>query len=180
MEMLRRRRASVAEASKRVTHELATVRRNSVQSSPLTRRAAHVIWILFSLLADPSAAILVFLNSTHDRHVLEEAEQSFVSSDMADILAVCDVSNPSDVAAMGIARRLYAEHQLFLWCKTLNLQGITPSTLALLREATKYADVLPARTRVWAQRWRKRWGARLGKFGAVECSSEDLRSKACN
>ena len=179
MEELRRRRASAADASKRVTRELATVRRNSERRSPLTRRAAHVIWILFSLLADPSAAILVFLNSANDRNVLEEAERSFMSSDMADILAVCDVSNPSDVAATRIARRLHAEHQLFLWCRALNFQGITPSTRALLREAMKYADVLPARTRVWAQRWRARWGARLGKFGVAECSSEDLRGKVC-
>ena len=190
MEALREQRASLRDESKRITEKIAGARRQSAFQASLPRRAAHVIWILFSLLSDPSAAILVFMGSAADDSILEVAENSFINADISDILAVCDVSNPRDVGAMRIAKRVYAEHELFMWCRALNLRGVTPTTRALLREAKKYVQALPAsvqnaivdgqldsNARVWSQRWRARWGARLGKFASAECSTDELRSK---
>ena len=167
MEALREQRASLRDDSKRITEEIAGARRQSASRSSLPRRATHVIWILFSLLSDPTAAMLVFMRSACDDSILKVAEGSFINADMSDILDVCDASHPRDVGAMFIAKRLYAEHELFVWCRALNLRGVTPSTRALLREAKKYVQALPAsvqnaivdgqidsNARVWSQRWR--------------------------
>ena len=69
---------------------------------------------------------------------------------------------------------------------------MTPSTAALLCRARDFTEALPAAARcvneqgrpsnvakLWALRWRRRWGGRVGKLRAGDVTtSEDSRQKA--
>ena len=93
--------------------------------------------------------------------------------------------------ALKCGKRWIAEYELFAWCEARNVNGMTPSTAALLCRAREFNDALPAAVRgvdergrpsnaakLWAFRWRKRWGARIGKLRVGDASTpEDSRQK---
>lgn len=208
MNVLRDRQFVLGETLKLATHELACRRNERSRKRlslgrawQLTARLAHVIWIMYSLAADPSAAVLNFLRraggkrrwpNVSDESLLEIAERSFLDADQSHVLALSNVERPADAQALRAAKRLLAEMRIFQWCEALNLQkGAAPSTVSLLHRAQQDYDALPAAifaltstgrpavtARVWAQRWRTRWGARVGTLRVSETLSiDEMRHK---
>ena len=69
--------------------------RSDVSSHTLTVRAARIVWIMFSLVADPRGAVLHFLRSSEtgrrfagvsDDSLLEMAERSFLDADLEKVV----------------------------------------------------------------------------------------------
>lgn len=205
---LRERQRILGEAIKHATRELASRNSHGLRTRcsdervrHLTARSARVVWIMYSLDSDPSGAVLHFLRGSGgkfrvcdiaDKPLLEIAERSFLDADLEYVTALADVAHPADAKAMRVARRQLAEWKLFEWCESLNVnKGATPSTGALLRRAQQCGDALPDAifalspsgsialvARAWAQKWRRRWGARLGTLRVRETLSVDeMRSK---
>ena len=167
----------------------------------LTSRLAHVVWIMYSLTADPSLAVLNVLrgagrtqrwSDVNDEELLNIAENSFSDADLSYVSACADTDNPQDPEAMCIAQRRLAELRLFQWVRNLNVKGGTaPSTVALLRRAKQDVNMLPdaifdahstgrpgLKARNWVQKWRARWHARLGNLrGCEKMHVDDMRKK---
>ena len=191
--------ASVKAVSRKIaSHQRkhARVRQANARAQMLCVRAAHVVWIMFSLSADPRGAVLHFLRGgdlkrryarATDESLLELAERSFLEADLGEIASYANERAPASALAMRLAKRLLAEWDLFKWCSSLNERvGAAPSTVAFLRRAGKHLEVLPTaafeitrsgrpalKARKWAARWRKRWGARMGTSRAREHYSVD-------
>ena len=164
-------------------------------------RVARVVWILYSLIADPSAVLLHYLRGVRgyddvrewgDEALLELSDRSFLEAEFHDLVAVVDEENPSDERAMRVAKRLLAEWRMFRWCEEQNVTNrIAPSTAALLSRARIDGTVFPVSAfglnssgrpapaaREWARRWRERWGARIGVVQACEqLSVDEMRLK---
>ena len=194
---LNAQRAALNGAIKTTRKDLAKVAKRKPEDGHVGRvvslsiRLAHVIWIMYSLSADPSLAVLNVLrgagrrrrwSDSTDAELLAMAETSFLDADVAQVSALIDEENPADPRAMLIARRRLAEEKCYLWARSLNLEkGAAPSTVALLRRAKQEQDMLPAaifavtskgrpslKARRWAQKWRARWHARLGTLRVRE------------
>ena len=164
-------------------------------------RAARVVWIVYSLVADASGVLLHYMRGVRgcgdsrglsDDSLLELAERSFLDVDFNELVGVVDEERPTDARAMRVAKRLLAEWRLFRWCESQNVtRRIAPSTEALLNQArddnASFPDSVFGLTgsgrpapcaREWARRWRKRWGARIGAVQACEhMSVEEMRRK---
>ena len=164
-------------------------------------RIARVVWILYSLIADPSPVLLHYLRGVRaysdarewdDGALLELSDRSFLGADFAELVAIVDEENSSDARAMRTAKRLLAEWRLFRWCEAQNVTNRTaPSTAALLGQARVDSTAFPASVfklntsgnpassaREWARRWRERWGARMGSVRAYEqMSIDEMRLK---
>jgi len=195
---LRQQRATLRENSSSLSRTICQTARG-LQHQYLSRNVAIVIWIMFSLVANPLPAILVFLKHSrgrklaqlNDGRLTDLAEKSFLSARIDDLHDVC-CNNPSHYARQWkYARRYISEQELFEWCQDVNMsKGIAPSTFALIEQAKLKAGmprcvrmglvsgaVSPA-ARVWALSWRKRWRARLGVLRQGEqVSSEHARQK---
>ena len=197
---LQRRRASVTAELRGIARQLKQARGDS-RMWRLGARAARVVWIFYSLVADPSGVILHYLRGVRgygdvsewsDEALLELADCSFLEANFDDLVAVVDEEHPSDARAMRVAKRLLAEWRLFKWCESQNVTSrVAPSTAALLSNARADSAAFPASAfnlnrsgrpsasaREWARRWRKRWGARIGVVQALEhMSVEEMRGK---
>ena len=181
----------------------ARARRTRERAQTLGIRSAQVIWIMFSLAADPSGAVLQFLRGSNlkrryvgatDSSLLELAERSFLEADLEEVASLATGNCPVSAHALSLARRYLAEWELFQWCARLNESvGAAPSTVALLRRARRHPDVFPAAAfqltrsgrpalaaRKWVERWRKRWGARMGTLRLREkYSMQEMKTKVC-
>ena len=155
------RRAGVTAELKGLASELRQAR--SVAPTPcngpqrrwrMNVRVARVVWILYSLVADPSAVLLHYLRGVRgyddvcewdDESLLELSDRSFLGVEFNDLIAVVDEENPVDERAMRVAKRLLAEWRLFRWCESQNVtHRIAPSTAALLSRARIDGTVFPA------------------------------------
>ena len=205
---LQMRRGGVTAELRGIATELRQARRatstpcsGSSRRWRLSARAARVVWVFYSLVADPSGVLLHYLRGVRgfgdtsewsDASLLELADRSFLEADFHEVVAVVDEDCPSDAKAMRVAKRLLAEWRLFTWCETQNVTSrIAPSTAALLSRAHIDCAAFPAAAlglnssgrpakaaREWARRWRKRWGARIGSVQACEhMSVEEMRRK---
>ena len=107
--------------------------------------------------------------------------------------ALLDTSSPSDPRAMQVALRVVQEWRLVAWTRSLNYdKGVSLSTEAVLQRLEQARLSLPeaarpaprgtvdqGAARIWAARWRRRWGGRHGQIRAREAISlDDMRSKA--
>ena len=97
----------------------------------------------------------------------------FLAHDPAEIAAWADVASPSDgnAAHLKVALKYVEECRLVGWTRGHNFdRGVAPSTGAVLRQLEATRAALPgerrlhqgtgseAKTRMWAYRWRRRWG----------------------
>ena len=103
-------------------------------------------------------------------------ESWFVRADVSRLAGLCDIAGPSDPSAMHVALSWVEQWRLATWARDLNsVKGVAPSTDAVLRQLETRRMALPAavmppprgtsavpRARMWALRWRRRWGGRHG------------------
>ena len=119
-------------------------------------------------------------------------EDMFLAADPATVVSLCDRWQPLKPESMQVARRYVEEFGVVEWVGNANRQlGAAPSADALLQEMERRRVMFPAaarfpplgnakeiKGRVWAFRWRKRYGARIGRLRFREdISVEELRQK---
>jgi len=128
-----------------------------------------------------------------EEEVVAVVEDLMIGAGQSELTALCDEEHPSDIAAFKIAASWSLEWDLFQWVDKLNTdKGLAPSTEQVLQKAEQLRRELPewlrpaakgiaaeARARVWAFRWRRRWGGRHAK---IRCRDdiplEEMRAKA--
>ena len=106
------------------------------------------------------------------------AEDVFPSASLEDIGDLAVLGNKPRSAAS----QMVEEWSLFTWCRRQRETcGATPSTDALLVELERHGamaghpdpsgrgSVAEGRTRMWATRWRRRWGGRYGSLRDTDC-----------
>ena len=201
LEQLRLQCGSLRANCARLTRSIGHSKR-TMWEQPLSRYMSIVIWIMFSLAANPLPAVLVFLRNCRGRklaHYSDErltriAENSFLSARLEDLGVICCVGQSHYAKEWKCAKRYLSEQELFEWCERVNTtRGIAPSTFALIQHARLKSGMprsvsegivdgnVRAAARVWALTWRTRWGARLGVLRqSEELSEENARGKVSN
>ena len=207
-ELLQRKRKLAAESAQ-VKRELREVKRRqkeiaAVQAKtwvlPLAlQRVVLIIYALAAYEAEPAVKYLATRGRVH--HWPEKAEEEleamvgdlFLAVDERELAALTNPENPLDKDAFRSALGFVEQWRLVVWSKTLNRnQGVAPSCGSVLerydgRLSLVPADVRPAllgaafacKARMWALRWRRRWGGRHSKIRVRnDVSVEELRGKA--
>ena len=163
----------------------------------------HAVLIIYGLAEYNAAPAVKFLASSgRKRHWPAKSEEElaalvedlFLQTDPDDFAALVDSGAPSDPGAMQVAVGVVQEWRLAAWTQCLNYtKGVAPRTEALLRQFEKSRLGLPEAVRpayrgavehpparVWAARWRRRWGGFYGQLRVREAISvEEMRNKVC-
>ena len=119
-----------------------------------------------------------------DMHVLIETE--FLQCDLDAQLEYKPILTSGDRWAR-LAVRLVQEYKIIAWGRDLNTRGVAPSTAWVVEKMRCYGDAAPKavlkRTRfgrpnnmarMWASRFRKRWGAKIGRAKVVDDVAIDV------
>ena len=158
------------------------------------RRTALAIYTLSSFDADAAAEYLDRRGVRHSwpqrtkTELREVVETIFLDATMDEILEVVD----KDTVSGRAAEQFVEERRLYMWCKERNeVCGAAPSTDDVLVErerlraagtnvgAVGLGSVADARARMWATRWRRRWGGRFSQIREADCvSAEEIHRKA--
>ena len=129
-----------------------------------------------------------------EEEVARMVEEYFLAAQPEQLAALLDPDTTSDKNALKEAVGFVEQWRLQVEVSGLNYkQGVAPSTDAVLKRYEKNVaelspDVRPplrgtsddAAARMWARRWRIRWGGKLGKIKVAEDapSVETMKSKA--
>ena len=189
-----RANAALLEARRRLQneqHRVAAAERKRKQQWRFSAELQRVALILYDKgHPDASAATAFLMRAAAKRKwqerpeadVRELVETMYLEVDLHDSVALCDITNPSDQRAMQSALRFWEEWCLAQWVEETNAQkGVAPPTAALLgrwetRRRNYPEGVRPsarglpveAWNRMWAMRFRKRWGIRHGAIRGRE------------
>ena len=207
-ELLQRKRKLAAESAQ-VKRELREVKRRqkeiaAVQAKtwvlPLAlQRVVLIIYALAAYEAEPAVKYLATRGRVH--HWPEKTEEDleamvgdlFLAVDEHELAALADPESPLDKDAFRAALGFVEQWRLFAWSRALNHnQGVAPSCGSVLerydgRLGLVPAEVRPAllgvarecKARMWALRWRRRWGGRHSKIRVRnDVPLEELRAKA--
>ena len=119
-------------------------------------------------------------------------EDAYLAMDVDRLAGLVDLEGPTSPSVLKTCVRFYEEWRLAAWVRQLNqVQGVAPSTGLVLQryegtragwpEAVRPGSVGQASSvnaRVWALRWRRRFGARHGRVRAREhVPVEEMRAK---
>ena len=128
-----------------------------------------------------------------DEEMKTMVEDFYLAVDAERLAGLVDFDNPTNVQALKAAARFYEEWRLAVWARQLNdVQGVAPSTGWVLERYEESRGRLPeavrparvglaasVKARVWALRWRRRWGARHAAVRVREdIPVDEMRSKA--
>jgi len=164
----------------------------------------HVVIILVvraNGITDPAVKLLCVAARKRRWPAKPEEEIAILVEDLClfggvgfdEMCALCLDDRPSDPSAFKAAVRWSLEWELFLWADKLNAEkGLAPSTGQVLLRAELLRRQLPewhrpaaigvaaqSSARMWAFRWRKRWGGRHGKIRVRDdIPVEEMRAKA--
>ena len=167
-----------------------------VLAAPL-RREVLIVYVLAGYDTEPAAHYLRKVAARRkwppmDTDVLKLVEDAFMSADPDEIAALTDAVAPSDPAAMQSASKCVEEWRLVRWARDQNTgRGVAPTTDALLQrlasdrlacghdEPHGRGTAIDASARMWATRFRRRWGGRVGSIGtSPTLTASDMRAKA--
>ena len=208
MEELQRRRQRVGAELAEVGRSMKRARRRAASSGAAASRAwelagslLHVVLIVHTLadgVVDPSVVFLKRKGREHhwaDRSEEELADlvyTAYAHADIDDIVALIDMDNPTDEAALSAAVSYVEQWRVVVWTQAQNRLGVAPSTGAVIdqfeeRRASLPASVRPtpwgssasATSRRRVSRWRRRWHGRIAKLRVrEEVPVEVMREKA--
>ena len=195
MEALLDKRAALRTALAEVSREKKKKKRAQLKDAkawvftPFLKEAVLVMYVLAGYAADPAARYLAmearkrqWPSQTED-DLKRKAEEVFLEcSDMGWLAELTCLESPSNPAAMKVAVRVVEEWRLAQWVLRLNeRQGLAPSTAQVLARAEQAFERAPegvrppylgavaeARARMWAYRWRRRWGGRHARIRVRE------------
>ena len=162
-------------------------------------QTALIVYATAGYVAEP--AVVFLRNSGRKRHwppmedgeLASLVEECFLQTDVATLTALTDPDKPSNAAAYSAATKYVEEWRLVTWTADLNRsQGVAPPTSAVLqrreemvrpdageRDTALRLTAASASARVWAHRWRRRWGGRHARIRARDdVPTAELRDKA--
>ena len=162
------------------------------------RRVALIAYVMSGYDVQPAVKYLEICGRTRrwprraETELSRLVEDMFLETDLAEIAALTDATNPIDSDALRVAIKHVHESMVVGWAQSLNLErGVAPSTRLLLRRAEETRDTFAEvvrplgrdvfvsnRAGKWVQRLRKRWGGRFDSIPARDgVPPEDLRAK---
>jgi hypothetical protein len=169
--------------------------------SPWRRRVALTIYVLSGHRTPAAAAFLAGRRAQRkprereaaDRIWRERVEDWFLSASVDDIVNLGAPSKPLQRRVLHRARVFHAEYALAQLVVERNEGGIAPSTAALRKEAIAIWGAQEKRIEtsgemprawaqrqsfaVWASRWRRRWGGRVGALPPREHVPLEVRQR---
>ena len=157
--------------------------------TPFLKDVALIIYVLAGYTAEPAARYLAMearkrsWPDMSEDAVRREAEDVFLAcDDMAQLVALTSLGDPSNPEATKVAVKVVEEWRLAQWVLRLNeQQGVAPSIAQVLERAEEAFSHLPeavrppfsgtvaeASARMRACRWRRSWGGRHGRIRVRE------------
>ena len=156
----------------------------------LTPRDADISVAAYCLSGYSAEAASLFLKQVGEKNhwpLLKEnelialVEELFLGADLCSLVNRLDMDRKEWDATMASAANHVAEYNLMRWSMRLNAQGVAPSTNLLVEEARRLGCSLPssvaakkswerpsASARMWATRFRRRWGGCVGRVRHAE------------
>ena len=168
----------------------------------LTDPLVRVVLIIYNLSEyDHDPAIEFLRDTAHKRRWPQKpeaelrrlVEDRFLEADPDELAAWVDKSAPADPGALDSAIKYVEQWQLVKWTMRLNEQaGVAPSSDAALQCLEEGKAKLPeahrpkpagtsaeAKGRMWARRWRLKWGGRIGKVRVQDdVTVQEMQDKA--
>ena len=162
--------------------------------------AVRIAYVLSDYEVEPA---LVFLRAVgrarrwpdlSDQQLTIMIEDVFLDSDDACVAAIADGTAPTDCESMRLALPYVREWRLVAWGRRLHHEnGIAPTARMLVNKAHELGVTFGVGTstvpigravlssaRVWAGRFRDRWGAHVGALKIQDVPSvEEMRQKVC-
>lgn len=167
----------------------------------LSSRLRGVVLILY-MLGDwrPEAAMRYLAAAGRKRKwpgreeedLRELVEKAVLEADASELAGLGDLEAPTAPLAMKEAVAYLEEWRLKVWVEVQNQQkGVAPSTGCLLRRLEERRGSIPAvvrpvavgfaeeaKARMWAMRWRRRWGGRHGRLRVRDdVGPQEMRDK---
>jgi hypothetical protein len=168
----------------------------------LNSKAIKLCMTIYMLAEYRAAPAIRFLHVTgrkrkwperSDEELQRLVEDSFMNQDVAELAAMCNVEGPQGTALTREAVQYVDDWRAAEYVRDLNARlGVAPSTADVLQklesnrlqwpEAVRPSPkgtVGEAKARVWAQRFRRRYGGKHGRVRIVDdIPLEEMRSKA--
>lgn len=164
--------------------------KRSVSQWVLTPRDAEISVAVYCLSEYSAEAACLFLKRIGEKNqwpLLREeqlialVEELFLGADLDALNSMLDMDRKDWGVVMVRAASHVAEYNLMRWSVRLNAEGVAPSTNLLVEEARRLGCCLPssvaakmswerpsASARMWATRFRRRWGGCVGKVRHAE------------
>lgn len=161
-----------------------------VSLNPFCKLVSCIIYALSAYNAAPALAYVSHvLNQKRDKErwwpddqLIEAIENAWLGMDVDALANILDPKDSPQMNALILAWKWYTEWQLITWISEKNYtQGVAPTTQIILEQNARYISAAPesvqpcccldAHTtpaRVWALRWRLRWGAHHGRLPTQE------------
>ena len=184
-----------AQSTQHLADTTATLRRHA-QTERLARRAQlaaehrvqDVAFVLFCWRCPDTSAALAYASSAAARRgpaagvvTAEALGARYLACPMAALVAIMAAEGPLPRPCFAAARRFLHDTELLDWVQDQNVhRGVAPTSQLLLRHlrvraacesgqvTTELPRPRPLPSTKWIQRWRKRFGARLGKLPVRE------------
>lgn len=177
----------------------ATSRSNTWHLTTSLQNTTLIIYVMAENDVEPAVQFLQTTARTRrwpdkpSHEVGAVVQDLFLTIDISKLVDLTDPNDPSDPAALREAAGYVQEWRVCKWVRDLNKQqGVAPSTEAVLQRLEEERRRLPeaarplsrgtsadAGARMWACRFRRRWG---GRYGAIRIRDEiplqELRDKA--
>ena len=171
--------------ARRQERQRAAAQARQWELQPHQRYVALIAYVFAGYDAEPAAR---FLAVDGERRRWQErpeeelcllAEDVFLETDLEELVRLCDTESPGEPRATEVAVRYVEEWRLVVWARSRSERpvGAPPTTGAVLREAEANRLQIPAairppslglvcdmRARLWAFRWRERWGGHHGEL----------------
>lgn len=167
----------------------------------LSRAAKNMVSLLYVIAGYQAAPAVAYVahvlrrtrrDCVADETLRNDVEVTFLDSNLDEIIPILDESGSSQPRQLAEAWRWYTEWQLFSWVRSKNLtHGVAPRTGTVLISFDRLRMQAPldfrptprrvydTSSRVWARRWRLRWGARHANLRTVEgLTIEEIQQKA--
>ena len=154
------------------------------QMTPRLTKVALTIYMIAQYRADPAIKFLHIASqkrrwpSKTDEELQRMVEDLFLQADVDEVSRMCDLEEPDDLSATAEALKYVEEWRAIEYVKDLNSRlGVAPSTEDILLKVEENRLQIPGRcrpgskgtaaevkARIWAKRFRARWGGRYGKL----------------
>ena len=180
------------------THAIAKATANAWQLTQDLRRSVLAVYVSSAYDAEPAARQLANIGRARKWPTITEAsarkmvEDLFLEADVGELAGLSGPHGPTDSPAMRAAAKISEEWKLVVWARRQNAdKGVAPCTDHLLQRVAdnrlalghaspqERGTVADGAARMWATRFRRRWGGRFGSIAArEEVSVDEVVSKA--
>ena len=160
---------------------------------------ALIIYTLAEYVAEPAVRYLLVGWRKRRWPPIEESVlqemflQKFLEVDVDLLAGLADLADPDEPHLLREAVAFVEEWKLVEWVRKVNTEsGVAPGTDAVLQTMEESRNRVPvnlrpptkggsahAKARIWALRWRRRWGGRHGRIRCREdIDADEMRTKA--